>query len=886
MVVLVFIGTFFVNSQLRLYFDIQRFSTAVRDGAPLTEYEKQQKNKYIKEQTKNHISNALTWKASTGKVNIPSIELKIPQNILDAWKKSKQKPIADWKNALSRTWTQQYEPIKVRVRGDYSYHWGVETPSLKIKMPKGQSFLGYRKFNLINPRSATGFERVIGAQLATSIGLLSEDVAFVRVFVNGENWGPFQFVGSLEEAWLRKQKQLPGDVYSGEVEPISKAKGIVVKESNEDIWFKQQYWEKVSYNNAIQRDDFSWWQQASQSLQDGFLKTNSNSRENFEKYFDVESLLKLMALENYIGSRHTDQLHNWKLLHDPSSGKLRAIAWDMWGHGHGAKAEDKDLFWPLALPQLNVLKYSDLYLRKNQILYQLLKKDEVEKMTITTLNFLKKDVLPLYQYAKHIHRPIWIKLDPWTEVGTALEQKRSVIDHFYTRVENYYFVRNQVLKQILNDVNIEANLITTGSKHQLKLSIIGESAVELTSIDGQNIEQLIAGSLKASILYPAVSLEPYKIWHSSFKAQWQKKHYYYDLKFKVKPKKLEFVNLVTGNKFDVDVKTSAIEKEYKLENNQYYNIDPKFKVQTKVVLGPGKYKFTEDKVFSPGQKVQIMPGTDIALAQGKSLIVQGDFIAKGSQDQPIHIYAMDKKKAFGSVAIQSANKVVMEYVHIENGSGTAYNGVNYTGMLSIYNAKRVDFYHVHLKNNHVYDDMANLKHVQSFIMDSCVYEKAYADGLDLDYAKGQIINSQFINTGNDGLDMMGSEVKIKNSFFKNNGDKGISVGEASLAEVKQCTFEDLALAMAVKDLSIAQVNDSTLNRVQSFASLYQKSSYYYMGGVLLDQNLKNKIYTVDELSIATTDLDHIRLPKNPEYAVPISKQIKLFKKYKNINEKR
>ncbi|HMQ10005.1 MAG TPA: CotH kinase family protein [Oligoflexia bacterium] len=880
---LIFIGTFFTSSHLRLYFDIQRFSTAVRDGAPLTGHEKQQKNKYIKEQTKSNIYNALTWRPSIGKINIPSIELKIPQNILDAWRKSKQKPTADWKNALSKTWAQQYEPIKVRVRGDYSYHWGVETPSLKIKMPKGQSFLGYRKFNLINPRSATGFERVIGAQLATTIGLLSEDVAFVRVFVNGENWGPFQFVGSLEEAWLRKQKQLPGDVYSGEVEPVSKAKGIVVKESKEDIWFKQQYWEKVSYNNAIQRDDFSWWQQGSQALQDGFLQASPNSRENFEKYFDVESLLKLMALENYIGSRHTDRLHNWKLLHDPANGKLRAIAWDMWGHGQGAKADDKDLFWPLALPQLNVLKHSDLYLRKNQILYQLLKLDEEQEVTLNTLHFLKKEVLPLYQYAKHIHRPIWIKLDPWTEVGTALEQKRSDIDQFYRRIGDYYYARNQNLKQILNDVNVEASLISTGSKYQLKLSIMGESAVELKNIDGQSIYSFIDDQ-KPSVLYPAVSIEPYKIWHSSFKAQWQKKYYYYDLKSKVKPKKLEFVNLVTERKFDVDVKINAIEKEHKLKNNQYYNIDPKVKVLEDVVIGPGQYNFKEDKIFPPGQKVQIMPGTNIVLAPGKNLIIQGDLVAKGSQAQPIRIYALDKNKAFGAVVVQSANTVTMEHVHIENGSGAAYNGVNYTGMLSIYNAKRVGFSHVHLKNNHIYDDMANLKHVKSFLMDNCVYAQAYADGLDLDYAKGQIINSQFIDTGNDGLDMMGSQVNIKNSFFKNNRDKGISVGEASLAQIQNSTFYNVSLAIAVKDLSIVQVSDNTLSRVKKFASLYQKSAYYYMGGVLLDAHLKDKAYDVDPLSIATIDLEHIQVPKNREKAVPLGQQIELFKHFRNTNE--
>ncbi|MCI5071899.1 CotH kinase family protein [bacterium] len=873
------VGTFYISEKIRFHYDLARFATVSRDLREVNIHDKKARSLYLKKHSQAKIYNALTWKVTyPTKINLPTIELKIPENTLRAWKNVKEKPHPDWKNAWAKTWEKNYQNIKVRIRGDYSYHWGVDTPSIKIKMEKGKSFLGYRKFNLINPRSATGVERVIGATLAKKIDLLSEDITFVRVFVNGQNWGPFQFVGALEEEWLRKHRELPGDIYSGEIEPVGRMfHPNQVFKLGTDVWADKKFWKKVSHNNNILKDDFLRLGQAQSVLQESFVNPSKDNRKKFEAIFDVESLVKLMALENWLGSRHTDRLHNWKILHDPATGKLKIIAWDLWGHGQGAEAKDIDLFWPLALPQLNILRYSDLYLKKNQYLYQLLKIEEKDRVTSNTLSFFKKNILPLYAQAKNVHQPLWFKLNENTGIGTALEIYRDEVYDDYQRVMQYALERSRVIKHALEEVKVEASIVSDHRQQDtLNLNIAGEAAIEWVSIDNQVVKNRVKGDDIQRVFYPRIELNEFENWHSSYRAIRVSQNHSYILKKGKGIQKLVFKNLVTGQFFDVQVeqnKNNGFNSKQSIQYNVISIKDPK----PDVYIGPGRVTIKKDTVFLPGQKVIIVPGTTLSLGSKVNFIVQGDFIAKGTFDQPIVIKPIDQREAFGAVVVQSANKAVFDYFSINGGSGGQYNGALYTGMLSLYNVKDVKLKNFRAENNTVYDDMVNFKKVQSFKIDQSIFDSSFADGLDLDYATGVIEKSTFSNTGNDGVDMMGSEVKVRSCVFNANQDKAISIGEASVAILEENKFKNTALALAVKDLSIVQDSKSTFLNVETWAKAYQKSQYYYQGGILITDIKNSMLISSDQKSNIINQLDALKASRNVEVRVPMERQIDTFK---------
>ncbi|MBV5325601.1 MAG: hypothetical protein J0626_10260, partial [Rhodospirillaceae bacterium] len=70
-------------------------------------------------------------------------------------------------------------------------------------------------------------------------------------------------------------------------------------------------------------------------------------------------------------------------------------------------------------------------------------------------------------------------------------------------------------------------------------------------------------------------------------------------------------------------------------------------------------------------------------------------------------------------------------------------------------------------------------------LDGVVFDSTQADALDIDFGRGPIKNSKFLDIGNDGIDASGSVVQVEDVLVKGAGDKGISAGEGSTLTAKR-----------------------------------------------------------------------------------------------------
>ena len=97
-----------------------------------------------------------------------------------------------------------------------------------------------------------------------------------------------------------------------------------------------------------------------------------------------------------------------------------------------------------------------------------------------------------------------------------------------------------------------------------------------------------------------------------------------------------------------------------------------------------------------------------------------------------------------------------------------------SGAINFYNSP-VNIYNTSFNDN-LSEDSLNIFR-SDFLLENVSFLNSKSDALDVDFAKGSILNSRFVDIGNDALDFSGSNVTIDGATISNASDKVISAGE-------------------------------------------------------------------------------------------------------------
>jgi len=264
------------------------------------------------------------------------------------------------------------------------------------------------------------------------------------------------------------------------------------------------------------------------------------------------------------------------------------------------------------------------------------------------------------------------------------------------------------------------------------------------------------------------------------------------------------------------------------DTNSYHPFELIIKETSEEINWSGKVILNENFILSKGNTLKIEPGTQVLLSENVSIISYGKISAIGTKEEPITITSANNLP-WGAIALQGKDaKSKFSWVNISEGSGTTHALVEYTGMLSAYNADLV-LENCELKNNHFFDDMVNVKNASATI-NNCVFSNSKGDIIDFDISKGSIKNSEFINSGNDAIDLMTSNVHLENINISNAGDKGISIGEKSNPTIIDFTIQDSNVGIAIKDLSDPMIESGLIKNTNIAIHTHQKNWRYGGGG--------------------------------------------------------
>jgi len=725
----------------------------------------------------------------------------------------------------------RWRAIRYRLRGRGHWHWLKEKPSLRLKLKRSAPLELQRHINLVNPEDRPMVANPLGEELARRLGLLTHRTEFVRLFINGAYRGVYHRTTREDESLLRLRKRLPGPIY--------------------EAYSLAPRWRAADYLKKGETDVLKGFDPLAPMIEAIYAPLGPDRYAKLWRHLDFEKYARFAALMSLVAGTHADAFHNHLYYFDPSRGLIEPWITDINGHGmllhpsgterfRGPQEPDhqvplNELITPL---RDAALRDPRLLHRRNQVLYEALRGSGSVAAQKEVLEGWFRRMDADVRADRHKGALDRDYLEPY-RLPYANAQYAAAKRTLYAWIER----RNAFL---LAELARTAVSVTTGppdaaGRVRVLVTVTGNAAVRFDAPAAGTVtaDRDLDGTPDASVSAPLVlhpgldedtgplrpSLRVFRrVPGHALVAGSQ--HYLLEMPAALAGKLAgAFRNAVTGAAVAPVIAAGRPAATY----NQVSVHPWRFAAPATepVVLGPGPVRLTADLNIGPRQRLQVRPGTTIALAPGVSIVAAGPVRMEGTASRPVILRRLDPARAWGVLAIQgpASSGSVIRHAVVHGGSAARRGGVAYSGMVSVHHSPDFRLEDSQLAGNVLSDDTLHLVNA-TFEMRRVLVRNCFADCIDLDFADGDADGLYVNHAGNDGVDFMGSRVTLKNVFIHAVGDKGLSVGEASEIEVAAARIADAATGVAVKDASRAALEDLALDGNDVALDLFAKNWRY------------------------------------------------------------
>ncbi len=752
-----------------------------------------------------------------------------------------------------------------RYRGGLPLHWFYEKKSIRVKLPPYSTYRNERRFNLVNPTSRFTILDWVSYNMARSIGLLTPDYFPARLFINNKYNGLHFFLSAVDESLLRKNTRMPGSIYEGDTrsiaDPFGPSSGLgeaaFYFKDSVMLWFDERLWKKTASRNAESLND----REDIKKLFNIMHETEPlEFMQAFDTYFDKEKFYLFWGLDNLVGSYHHDLFHNHKIYFDPYRGKFEPIEWDMRFWSANQIIPVTPLYKRILLNP--ILKYEN-----DLITYKLWKRFTVDHVIamINDASDRVKDELAADPYRQHpdvynkyfgIDKVVPLSMNEYSD---AIEQMKTM-----------YKVRHKNIKGLLDSSNASYD-IEVISENQLQITIAVTASSPVDFDPWSIIPATLHGDVKLSRIYedkiyPVLNngqldrlyggiavnqhrdaerqnKSPLDFTNDEDKYSPSPLHYRYLVKGLsttdlIEVNELSGINSITSDLVKITQDDNFSKNENTVSLHPWKLLSQTKTFKNEIILS-GEIEAYYDLVFTEEQKVTILPGTKFKLYDNTSVFFYGQVFAKGTVALPIKFERMTTNNPWGSIVIQGekASGSHMSHILVSGGSVTSRNLIHYPGQLNIHDVNSFKLEDCTISDNSIGDDALHVAYSQGEIK-RCEFKNTAFDALDMDIVDVKVIDSVFFNTGNDAIDLMNSKTMIDDVRITGSGDKCISVGEASHVTIRNSQLTDCQLGIAVKDHSIALVENIQFSIASGNAiALYRKNPRYSKGGEISGDRL-------------------------------------------------
>lgn len=748
---------------------------------------------------------------------------------------------------------RQIRKVKVKYRGDNSFHWDYYKKSLRIKTKKSYLFEGMRSFNLVVPKLEEKLQNYLGYKFAKDMGLVAPNCELVNVTLNGKLLGVYVMVEKLDEMTLRKNKLMPADIYSGELVGMDAYNGV-----SPEVFLHPRLWKKAAVNNHYPKD---FYKPLESLLHLVNTRSSEHVHEELNDLLDMEAWGKFAAFETLTQTFHYDDQHNWRIYYDPYRRGFVPLVWDpvAWHTGWRPRQNEKAQLDILSSKLHELLFKNGDFLRARHNAIEKFFATGKDKLFLQKVDQTIKAVTPALLEDPNI-RPS----DPKRSIG-AMQRLRADIERVFDDVKHGFIedigtVTYASLGNGSYRLRIEGRRPLTSIIFCYARPIDGNVQANLHYLqDGKVVDSDITGSIKVEVNRIRLSKVLLSRMTSTFNEQsrtrWQRHQ----------------KNVLPGY---YELTLSGIRDENQLVQMIYERVDKKGIVDYAKTLPLESFEdmycvapenpptFPEvwegevllENITELVTPLIIRPGTTVRLKSGVSLIIKNLIMAEGSAESPIRfIPAAKSQKPWGAMVLwgSGANGSRLKYCEFEGGSGNKGDLFEYTAMVSIHDVQGVEIQNTKFRESRLTDDMVHTVYAKVHFSD-CRFEKSLMDALDLDISDAIIERCYFGNSGNDAIDMMTSNVIVLDTTMEVSGDKAISVGEGSKLMAINNVLRNNMIGVQVKDGSVAALMNIDLIDNKHALDAYKKNWRYNGGGEIFVHKaiLKNndKMITADKKS--------------------------------------
>ncbi len=711
---------------------------------------------------------------------------------------------------------------QARYRGEGYWHWNRKQKSWRLNLGKGQMINRATRINLINPKTILSFNEITSMHLAKQAGLLAPRCLPVKFVQNRQYMGFYDYLEQVDEYFIRRHKKIPGRIYDGDHGGFDKVTGAPT------LWNDQRYWTQVYTDFADDRDDIT-------ELIDVLNDPCLNRFYDFSKnHLDIETYCSYASFDSIVGCFHHTFNQNNKLAFDPITGRFIAIPWDI------------HIWTPSMVPDHDYDPSANALLFKWKLvpLFEYERQKRLWKLINGPLS--KEKILARLEKDYKIACPV-IKSDKYRDGSfgdtfNTLKVPQIAVRPFsmkkfnetYEKYRDTVIKRNEFLRKYLSDSTAEFAVVRKGNLSQLIIQASGTVGVKLQEInlnadagtlkiykdtnrDGildENDEFM--GSVEPSnnssfeldeVIFPGFklvkhNLSPYQYGTHSLVPS----NLLYSFLITggaVNDIELIAENPVTGEPVAIThVKQIDYSKAQETASIHPWDI-PKPPASESMVIGPGTVSVSETTIYPENLELTILPGTELLLSRGASLIFRGKVIAQGTEEKPIMITSSEASRPWGTFALQGKNTTgsIFEHCLWTNGSKAKVDLIHYPAMLSIHDTKDVIVRNCVFTNNHDGSSGLRVGYGKNVLIEECLFTDLKDTAINIDASEAKIISCGFRRCEGNAVDLVMSSSLIDKCLFKNVTSKAVLCREDSSVQINSSIFFDSTICIEAQDAS-------------------------------------------------------------------------------------
>jgi hypothetical protein len=694
---------------------------------------------------------------------------------------------------------------KIRLKGDLPDHWtSVHRMSMRINLKGKNTIHGLNEFNIQKPRTRVYPYDAVFQDTIKSTGNLATEHNYVKVTVNGSDWGVMDLESHIGKEFLERN---------------TRKESLIVRFSNEDGWFYQK-----TNNNYVNKHYrlsdpilFSKVYGASKNF-------DMTSRERYTyiveqrikknaELYDVNPYTRLMLLAKLWGEIHVLYENNTKHYFNPYTLKLEPISSDQFQPKK--LSEDGDVFNLVGGCQ-------DNYAFVANEPYQSIKNTkEYSSKLMGNYRLVLNKINLVKDFLKEHHSYFPLDNEPSAEIlysnlitASNLGKKLFAINDQCKETINSEILAKWREGEFYLPQHTQAHHYDDG---KVKIYNLLPDNIKLLGIRVDNDRLIpINGEIPG---HDNNAYNPYIIDTNLTSFLDDKLELVTQYQGKIKYQKL-YKTLISG------VKNPLLE-----ENVLNFDFVNKKDDDTWVI--PKGEWIVKSPIIVNGNLI-IEPDVKLLFDDHAYLVVHGRIVANGKKHQKI-ILTSKNKSWMGLYVYESKLDSSLNNVVISNTSSINDKLLKLSGGVTFYKSN------VNITNSKftssTAEDMLNFVKSKYVISDS-VMLSARSDAIDSDFSDGYIRNLIIDNVGGDAIDTSGTNLKILNLKVSQVIDKAISAGESSSVSISKCSLENVGVGIASKDGSNVSVSGCTIKNAKLSALMsYTKKDFYGKPG--LDVRLSN-----------------------------------------------